>query len=103
MPVHDTKCGKLKSGVGWISLDYVTKTGTGATAAPAIKVGSKVTIDDGAVYGGLSTSRGKAVPSGVSGPNRKYTVKQLATHKGEEEALLQEIVSWVALKYLNAV
>ena len=27
----------------------------------------------------------------------------LATHKGEEEALLQEIVSWVALKYLNAV
>ncbi len=98
-----TKWGKLKSGVGWISLDYVTKTGTGATAAPAIKVGSKVTIDDGAVYGGLATTRGKAVPSGVSGPNRKYTVKQLATHKGEEEALLQEIVSWVALKYLNAV
>ena len=98
-----TKWGKLKSGVGWISLDYVTKTGSGATAAPAIKVGSKVTIDDGAVYGGLSTSRGKAVPSGASGPNRKYTVKQLATHKGEEEALLQEIVSWVALKYLNAV
>ena len=98
-----TKWGKLKSGVGWISLDYVTKTGTGATAAPAIKVGSKVTIDDGAVYGGLATTRGKAVPSGVSGPNRKYTVKQLATHKGEEEALLQEIVSWVALKYLNTV
>ena len=49
------------------------------------------------------TSRGKAVPSGVSGPNRKYTVKQLATRKGEEEALLQEIVSWVALKHLNAV
>lgn len=98
-----TKWGKLKSGVGWIALDYVTKTGSGATAAPAIKVGSKVTIDDGAVYGGLSTSRGRAVPSGVSGPNRKYTVKQLATHKGEEEALLQEIVSWVALKYLNAV
>lgn len=98
-----TKWGKLKSGVGWISLDYVTKTGTGATATPAIKVGSKVTIDDGAVYGGLDTTRGKAVPSGVSGPNRKYTVKQLATHKGEEEALLQEIVSWVALKYLNAV
>lgn len=97
-----TKWGKLKSGVGWISLDYVTKTGTGATAAPAIKVGSKVTIDDGAVYGGLATTRGKAVPSGVSGPNRKYTVKQLATHKGEEEALLQEIVSWVALKYLIA-
>ena len=98
-----TKWGKLKSGVGWIALDYVTMTGSGATAAPAIKVGSKVTIDDGAVYGGLATTRGKAVPSGVSGPNRKYTVKQLATHKGEEEALLREIVSWVALKYLNAV
>ena len=98
-----TKWGKLKSGVGWISLDYVTKTGTGATAAPAIKVGSKVTIDDGAVYGGLATTRGKAVPSGVTRPNRKNTVKQLAAHKGEEEALLQEIVSWVALKYLNAV
>ena len=98
-----TKWGKLKSGVGWISLDYVTKTGTGATAAPAIKVGSKVTIDDGAVYGGLATSRGAKVPDYVSGKNRRYTVKQIATHKGVQEALLKEITSWVALSYLTVV
>lgn len=34
---------------------------------------------------------------------QRNSIKKLATHKGEEEALLQEIVSWVALKYLNAV
>ena len=98
-----SKWGKLKSGAGWISLDYAAKTG--ATSAPAteVKVGSKVTVDSGAVYGGLTTSRGAKVPSYISGTSRRYTVSQIAEHKGVQEALLKEITSWVALSYLNLV
>lgn len=99
-----TKWGKLKSGVGWISIDYVVKTGTSSgSASKAVTVGSTVTVATNAVYGGLTSARGAKVPSYVSGTARRYTVKQIATHKGVQEALLQEIVSWVALKYLNAV
>ena len=99
-----SKWGKLKSGAGWISLDYATKTGaSGFTASKAVTVGSTVTIQTGAVYGGLTTSRGAKVPDYVSGKNRRYTVKQIATHKGVQEALLKEITSWVALSYLTVV
>ena len=68
-----------------------------------VAVGSRVTIKTGAVYGGLTVSRGARVPDYVSGPNRRYTVKSIATHKGAEEALLEEITSWVATSYLTAV
>ena len=81
-----------------------TKTGTSSsTASKAVTVGSTVTIQAGAVYGGLATSRGAKVPDYVSGKNRRYTVKQIATHKGVQEALLKEITSWVALSYLTVV
>lgn len=98
-----SKWGKLKSGAGWISLDYVKKTGSAGTASSSIKVGSTVTIKSGAVYGGLTTSRGAKVPSYISGTSRRYTVSQIAEHKGVQEALLKEITSWVALSYLNLV
>ena len=99
-----SKWGKLKSGLGWISLDYVEKTGGSGTEAPAtIKVGSTVTIKSGAVYGGLAASRGAKVPSYISGTARRYTVGKIAEHKGVQEALLKEITSWVALPYLNLV
>lgn len=68
-----------------------------------VAVGSRVTIKTGAVYGGLTVSRGAKVPDYVSGPNRRYTVKSIATHKGVEEALLEEITSWVAVSYLTAL
>lgn len=73
--------------------------GTGA----AVTEGCKVTIKKGAVYGGLTTARGKKVPSYVYGPTRRYTVKDIATHKGVKEALLKEINSWVAISYLSVV
>lgn len=99
-----SKWGKLKSGLGWISLDYVEKTGGSGTEAPVtIKVGSTVTIKSGAVYGGLAASRGAKVPSYISGTARRYTVGKIAEHKGVQEALLKEITSWVALSYLNLV
>lgn len=98
-----SKWGKLKSGAGWISLDYAEKTGSTGAASSSIKVGSTVTIKSGAVYGGLATSRGAKVPSYISGTTRRYTVSQIAEHKGVQEALLKEITSWVALSYLNLV
>lgn len=98
-----SKWGKLKSGAGWISLDYVEKTGSTGGTSSSIKVGSTVTIKTGAVYGGLTASRGAKVPSYISGTARRYTVSQIAEHKGVQEALLKEITSWVALSYLNLV
>lgn len=65
-----------------------------------ITVGSKVTIKSGAVYGGLSSTRGKAVPKEQLAP-KKHTVSKIETHNGVKEALLSDIVSWVAIKYLE--
>lgn len=65
-----------------------------------ITVGSKVTIKSGAVYGGLSSTRGKAVPKEQLAP-KKHTVSRIETHNGVKEALLSDIVSWVAIKYLE--
>lgn len=72
---------------------------TGATIAD----GCKVTIKKGAVYGGLTTARGKKIPSYVYGPARRYTVSDIITHKGVKEALIKEINSWVAISYLTVV
>lgn len=65
-----------------------------------ITVGSKVTIKPGAVYGGLSTTRGKTVPKEQLAP-KKHTVSRIETHNGVKEALLSDITSWVAIKYLE--
>ena len=65
-----------------------------------ITVGNKVKIKPGAVYGGLSTTRGKAVPKEQLAP-KKHTVSRIETHNGVKEALLSDIMSWVAIKYLE--
>lgn len=65
-----------------------------------ITVGSKVMIKSGAVYGGLSSTRGKAVPKEQLAP-KKHTVSKIETHNGVKEALLSDIMSWVAIKYLK--
>lgn len=61
-----------------------------------------VTIKDGAVYGGLSSTRGKAVPAAQRG-GKKHTVDKIQTNKGVKEARLKEINSWVAVASLKAV
>lgn len=73
----------------------------GTATVAKVAVGSRVTIKAGALYGGLATSRGAKVPDYISGPNRRYTVKKIEAHKGTDEALLEEINSWVALTYLT--
>jgi len=89
------KHGKLP----WI--DYTGSNGTvnnGGTAS-AINDGDTVTIKADAVYGGLTTDRGKAVPPPYIG--QKYTVKKQQKNNGVQEALLQGINSWVAVAYLT--
>ena len=70
------------------------------TKSGEIKAGSVVTIRNGAVYGGLTAARGKAVPKEQLAP-KKHTVSKIETHNGEKEALLSDIMSWVAIKYLE--
>lgn len=70
------------------------------TKSGEIKAGSIVTIRKGAVYGGLSSTRGKAVPKEQLAP-KKHTVSKIETHNGVKEALLSDIMSWVAIKYLE--
>lgn len=65
-----------------------------------ITVGSKVKIKPGATYGGLTAARGKAVPKEQLAP-KKHTVSKIETHNGVKEALLSDIMSWVAIKYLE--
>lgn len=73
-----------------------------AAAAQEIKAGSVVTIKSGAVYGGLSSTRGKAVPAAQLG-GKRHTVDKVQTNKGVQEAKLKGINSWVAVASLTAV
>ena len=86
--------GKLKSGAGWISLEYTSKNGASTPVnkpTQTIKVGSKVKIV------GFKYATGQSIPSWVK--DNVYTVQQI---KGDR-ALIKEIVSWVYTKDLKLV
>lgn len=68
-----------------------------------IAVGNRVTIRAGAIYGGLAVSRGALIPDYITGPSRRYTVSEIATNRGTQEAYLGELKSWVALSALVVV
>lgn len=87
------------SGIGAISVKNLQLV---AKAKKGIAVGSTVTIKSGAVYGGLSTTRGKAVPAAQLAP-KVHTVSKIQTNKGVSEALLSDISSWVAVSGLTEV
>ena len=80
----------------------VLKSSAEITVGPDIYAGSKVTIKPGAVYGGLSTTRGKAIPKEQLAP-KVHTVSKIQTNKGVSEALLSGISSWVAVSSLTEV
>lgn len=82
----------------WVYLRDLTPA-SGDTAKP-VEAGCKVTINKGAVYGGLTSARGNKVPSSQLAP-KKHTVSKIQTNKGVREALLKEIVSWVAVSSLT--
>lgn len=92
----------LKEINSWVYIADVTvlKSSAKITVGTDINVGSKVTIKSGAVYGGLTATRGKAVPKEQLAP-KKHTVSEIETHNGAREALLSDIMSWVAIKYLE--
>lgn len=96
-PVHLVKVSGGGSTVyGWVDLADITVV---HTPAATIGKGSKVKIKEGSVYGGLSRTRGKAVPGWVC--KRTLTIVDIAEHHGVKEARLQEINSWVAVASLT--
>ena len=84
---------------GWVD---ATAVGAASGTAKPIEVGCKVTINKGAVYGGLTSARGSKVPSAQLAP-KKHTVSKIQVNKGVKEALLKEITSWVAVSSLTRV
>ena len=84
----------------WVYLKDLTLV-SGGVAKP-IEVGCQVTINKGAVYGGLTSARGSKVPAAQLAP-KKHTVSKIQANKGVREALLKEITSWVAVSSLTRV
>ena len=71
------------------------------STAKTVTVGSKVKIKPGATYGGLTAARGSIVPNMQL--TRTHTVGKIQVNGGVQEALLTDIASWVAVKYLEVV
>lgn len=71
------------------------------SSAKTVSVGSKVKIKPGAVYGGLTSARGAAIPREQLA--RTHTVGKIQKNNGVTEALLTDIVSWVAVVSLEVV
>lgn len=76
-------------------------SGENTTTARTITIGSKVKVRSGAVYGGLTSKRGSVIPAWVS--NQVCTVQDIKVHNNVEEALIKELISWVAISSLTAV
>lgn len=71
------------------------------SSAKTVSVGSKVKIKPGATYGGLTAARGSIVPN--TQLTRTHTVGKIQVNSGVREALLTDISSWVAVKYLEVI
>ncbi len=86
--------GKLKSGAGWICLDYTQKVGSTNVPVPAAPTsfskGQKVTLKTSA----SKYCTGQTIPSYVKG--KTYTIMQVGSGNTHPDGvLLQEIMSWV--------
>ena len=88
----------LKEINSWV---YTTDITVLQSSAKTVAVGSKVKIKSGAVYGGLTAARGSIVPN--TQLTRTHTVGKIQKNGGVQEALLTDIASWVAVKYLEVV
>lgn len=90
--------GKLKSGAGWISLKYTSKSKAQSKAdtKPVSKPASKLPSVGGKVKLKTTAKKyctGQEIPKSVKG--KTYTVKQIGTSLYPKGILLKEIVSWV--------
>lgn len=88
----------LKEINSWVYTDDLTVL---QSSAKIVAVGSKVKIKPGATYGGLTAARGSMVPN--TQLTRTHTVGKIQVNGGVREALLTDIASWVAVKYLEVV
>lgn len=87
----------LKEISSWVYVSDLTVLHSSAK----IMVGSTVTIQPGATYGGLTAARGSIVPN--TQLTRTHTVGKIQKNGGVQEALLTDIASWVPVKYLEVV
>lgn len=87
----------LKEISSWVYVSDLTVIQSSAK----ITVGSEVKIKPGATYGGLTAARGSIVPN--TQLTRTHTVGEIQKNGGVQEALLTDIASWVAVKYLEVV
>jgi len=96
----DTRAGRalLREINSWVYLSDLTVL---QSNAKTVAVGSTVTIQPGATYGGLTAARGSIVPN--TQLTRTHTVGKIQTNGGVREALLTDIASWVAVKNLEVV
>lgn len=88
----------LKEINSWV---YTADISVLQSSAKTVSVGSKVKIKSGAVYGGLTSARGAAIPREQLA--RTHTVGKIQKNNGVTEALLTDIVSWVAVVSLEVV
>lgn len=88
----------LKEINSWV---YIADLTVLQSSAKTVAVGSKVKIKSGAVYGGLTSARGAAIPREQLA--RTHTVGKIQKNNGVTEALLTDIVSWVAVVSLEVV
>lgn len=88
----------LKEINSWV---YISDLTVLQSTAKTVTVGSKVKIKSGAVYGGLTSARGAAIPREQLA--RTHTVGKIQKNNGVTEALLTDIVSWVAVALLEVV
>lgn len=87
--------GKLKSGIGYICLDYCIKQGEVSTPVVTIKEGSKVKII------GSTYATGGNIPSWAK--NSVFTVTQLKSDRALLDGYTGGFCSWVYLKDLKLV
>lgn len=85
--------GKLKSGAGWICLDYTKKVDAPVSSTPTptnFSKGQKVTLKTSA----SKYCTGQTIPSYIKG--KTYTIMQVGSGNTHPNGvLLQEIMSWV--------
>lgn len=90
----------------YVGVEYVPKkvvvVSTSSSKKITIEPNDTVTIAKGAVYGGLGKARQKPVSRKYTN-GRKFTVTKVQENNGVKEALIKELVSWVAVKYLTVV
>lgn len=95
-----TKTVEIKPAASTSSTNTSSDPGTNGGSSDNIAAGDTVRIVSGAVYGGCyPPATGMKVPAPYIG--KWYTVTKVQTNNGQEEALIKELYSWVALIYLE--